>query len=189
MSSKQAEVLTWRIRRMDEVTSTMDEVADLARDGAPVGTVVVASNQTNGRGRSGHSWIAPAGTSLLATVLFRPDLSIVQDASLSRKIGERVRDAIAEVTGLSTTVKEPNDLLYRSRKLCGILCQTSIRGKELEYLLVGIGINANISSDQLPLESATSLLAETGTPVDLHRLLVCVLGHIAEIPGLADIPE
>ncbi|HVB65957.1 MAG TPA: biotin--[acetyl-CoA-carboxylase] ligase [Nitrolancea sp.] len=189
MSSREADILTWRIRRIDEVTSTMDEAAELARDDAPVGTVVVASNQSNGRGRGGHTWIAPAGTSLLATVIFRPELSVVQDESLSRKIGERVRDAIAEVTGLWTTVKEPNDLLYASRKLCGILCQTSVRGKELEYLLVGIGINANIPDDQLPLETATSLLAETGFEVDLHRLLVCVLGHIAEIPGLADLPE
>jgi BirA family biotin operon repressor/biotin-[acetyl-CoA-carboxylase] ligase len=188
VSSRETGVLTWRIRRMDDVASTMDEAAELARDDAPAWTVVAANYQTNGRGRSGRSWIAPPGTSLLATVILRPELTVVQDESLSRKIGERVREAIAEVTGLWVTVKEPNDLLYQSRKLCGILCQTSVRGKELEYLLVGIGINANIPADQLPLETATSLLVETGREVDLHRLLVCVLGHIAEIPGLADIP-
>ena len=189
MSSKESDVLTWRIRRMDEVASTMDEAAELARQDAPAGTVVAANYQSSGRGRNGHTWTAPAGTSLLATVIFRPELSVVQDESLSRKIGERVRDAIAEVTGLWVTVKEPNDLLFESRKLCGILCQTSVRGKELEYLLVGIGINVNIRADQLPLETATSLFVATGSEVDLHRLLVCVLGHIAEIPGLADIPD
>lgn len=180
--------LTWRIRRMDEVASTMDEAAELARDGAPIGTVVAANFQTAGRGREGRSWIAPAGTSLLATVIFRPELLVIQDRALSRKIGERIRDAIEEVTGLTTTVKEPNDLLVGPKKLCGILCQTSVRGDVLDYLLVGFGINANIPADQLPLERATSLLVETGEEVDLHRLLVCVLGHLAEIPGLADLP-
>jgi BirA family biotin operon repressor/biotin-[acetyl-CoA-carboxylase] ligase len=186
--AEEAAELTWRIRRMDEVASTMDEAAALARDGAPVGTVVTASFQTAGRGREGRSWIAPAGTSLLATAIFRPELLVVQDRALSRKIGERIRDAIEEVTGLTPTVKEPNDLLVGPKKLCGILCQTSVRGDELDYLLVGFGINANIPADQLPLERATSLLVETGEEVDLHRLLVCVLGHLAEIPGLADLP-
>ncbi len=180
--------LTWRIRRMDEVVSTMDEAADLARDGAPVGTVVAAGFQTAGRGRNGRDWLAPAGTSLLATAIFRPELIVVQDRELSKKIGERIRDAIVEVTGLEATIKEPNDLLVGDKKLCGILCQTSVRGEEVEYLLVGFGINVNIPADQLPLERATSLLVETGREVDLHRLLVCVLGHLAEIPGLADLP-
>jgi BirA family biotin operon repressor/biotin-[acetyl-CoA-carboxylase] ligase len=112
----------------------------------------------------------------------------VQDRELSKKIGERIRDAIVEVTGLEATIKEPNDLLVGDKKLCGILCQTSVRGEEVEYLLVGFGINVNIPADQLPLERATSLLVETGREVDLHRLLVCVLGHLAEIPGLADLP-
>ena len=188
MSSKELETIAWRILRMDDVASTMDEAAELARDNAPTGTVVTARFQTNGRGRNGRIWTAPAGTCLLATVIFRPDISVVQDESLSRKIGERVRDAIAEVTGLWLTVKDPNDLLYESRKLCGILCQSSVRGDELEYLLVGIGINVNIPAEDLPLETATSLLVATGREIDLHRLLVCVLGHIAEIPGLADIP-
>jgi BirA family biotin operon repressor/biotin-[acetyl-CoA-carboxylase] ligase len=173
---------------MDEVASTMDEAAALARDGAPVGTVVAAGFQTAGRGRNGHEWLAPPGTSLLATVIFRPELIVVQDKALSRTIGERIRDALVEVTGLEATVKEPNDLLVGDKKLCGILCQTSVRGDELDYLLVGFGINANIPADQLPLERATSLFAETGREVDLHRLLVCVLGHLAEIPGLADLP-
>ncbi|HEX7104197.1 MAG TPA: biotin--[acetyl-CoA-carboxylase] ligase [Nitrolancea sp.] len=186
--AEEADELTWRIRRMDEVPSTMDEAADLARDGAPVGTVVTASFQTAGRGRNGREWLAPAGTSLLATAIFRPELIVVQDRELSKKIGERIRDAIVEVTGLEATIKEPNDLLIGDKKLCGILCQTSVRGEDVEYLLVGFGINANILSDQLPLERATSLLVETGREVDLHQLLVCVLGHLAEIPGLADLP-
>ena len=186
--AEEADELTWRIRRMDEVASTMDEAAELARDGAPIGTVVAANFQTAGRGRNGNEWLAPAGTSVLATVIFRPELEIVQDRELSKKIGERVRDAIDEVTGLVATVKEPNDLLVGGRKLCGILCQTSVRGDELDYLLVGFGINVNIPAGELPLERATSLLVETGENVDLHRLLVCVLGHLAEIPGLADLP-
>lgn len=178
--------LAWRIERHDSITSTMDRAAELALGGEPAGTVIVAEEQTAGRGRHGRSWQAPHGTCLLFTVLLRPQLALAQNPHLSVQIAERVRDAIQGLVGIQSDIKEPNDLLVGGRKLAGILCQSSIRGERLDYLLVGIGINVNVPADQLPLPTATSLLIETGQAVDRHALLHAVLERLPGVAGLTD---
>ncbi|MFO7272800.1 MAG: biotin--[acetyl-CoA-carboxylase] ligase [Sphaerobacter thermophilus] len=177
--------MKWRIERRNSVTSTMDVAADLAGRGAPDGTVVVADEQTAGRGRMGRVWLAPAGTCLLFTALFRPPLAVAQSPTLLRDIGERVAAAVAETTGVQPTIKEPNDLLIDGRKVAGILVQTSIRGDHLDYLLVGIGLNVNLPEDLLPVPTATSLLIATGREHDRDALLHAILRRLEEVPGLA----
>lgn len=169
----------WLVERHERVGSTMDVAAELASRGAPAGTVILAEEQTAGRGRAGRVWLAPPGTCLLFTVLLRPDLRVAQNPSLSRVIAERVAAAVQEVTGVASVVKEPNDLMVGGKKLAGILCQTSIRGDRLEYLLIGIGLNVNLEPDRLPFPTATSLLAETGVAWDRDRLLDAILRHLA----------
>ncbi|MFN3337806.1 MAG: biotin--[acetyl-CoA-carboxylase] ligase, partial [Thermomicrobium sp.] len=100
-------MVSWRIVRQERVTSTMDVAALLAAEGAPAGTVVVAEEQTEGRGREGRRWEAPAGTSLLFTVVARPQLAAVQDERLSVRVAERVAEAIKVVCGLRPQMKEP----------------------------------------------------------------------------------
>ena len=162
----------------------MDLAAERAAAGEPAGLVVVAEEQTQGRGRHGRRWEAPHGTSLLFTVLCRPPLALVQDERLSVRVAERVAAAIARVTGLEAAIKEPNDLLVGDRKLAGILLQSRIEGQRLDHLLIGIGINVNISPEQLPLPTATSILAETGCPVDRRALLLAVLEELSQIENL-----
>ena len=174
----------WRIEWHDRVTSTMDLAAERAAAGEPAGLVVVAEEQTQGRGRHGRRWEAPHGTSLLFTVLCRPSLALVQDERLSVRVAERVAAAIARVTGLRAAIKEPNDLLVGDRKLAGILLQSRIEGQRLDHLLIGIGINVNVPPEQLPLPTATSILAETGCPVDRRALLLAVLEELSRIVGL-----
>lgn len=174
----------WRIEWHDRVTSTMDLAAERAAAGEPAGLVVVAEEQTQGRGRHGRRWEAPHGTSLLFTVLCRPPLALVQDERLSVRVAERVAAAIARVTGLEAAIKEPNDLLVGDRKLAGILLQSRIEGQRLDHLLIGIGINVNVPPEQLPLPTATSILAETGCPVDRRALLLAVLEELGRIEGL-----
>lgn len=164
----------------------MDVAAALAAEGAPAGTVVVAEEQTAGRGRMGRVWLAPRGTSLLFTALFRPPLAVAQSPTLLRDIGERVAEAVAEVAGVTPSIKEPNDLLIDGRKLAGILVQTSIRGDHLDYLLVGIGVNVNVPAELLPLPTATSLLVATGREHDRDVLLAAILRHLEQVPGLVD---
>jgi len=171
-------MVAWRIHRYEQVTTTMDIAAELAAQGAPAGTVVLAEEQTEGRGREGRRWFAPPGTSLLFTVIARPPFAVVQDERLSVRVAEHVAAAIRRTCGLQPTIKEPNDLLVGGRKLVGILLQSRVRSETLEYLLIGIGINVNVPAEQLPLPTATSLLVELGHPVDREALLRAVLDEL-----------
>ena len=163
----------------------MDLAAARAVAGEPAGLVIWAEQQSAGRGRLGRVWQADAGTSLLVTLLLRPTLSVVRDPELSREIAAAAARAIQRVTGFQPDIKAPNDLMAGGRKLAGILCQTSLRGAEVDYLLVGIGLNVNLPAARLPRPTATSLLVETGRPHDRDALLAAILDEVLVMPGLA----
>jgi BirA family transcriptional regulator, biotin operon repressor / biotin---[acetyl-CoA-carboxylase] ligase len=142
----------------------------------PEGAVVVADEQTEGRGRVGRQWLAPAGTSLLVSVLLRPDVEPARLPELSLVAGRACAEAIAEVAGLEIEVKFPNDVLVRGRKVAGILAEAS-EGR----VVLGIGVNVSQAAGDLPAEPrtpATSLLLETGRPVDRAELLVALLDRL-----------
>ncbi len=181
--------MEWRIERHETVGSTMEIAAGHAVAGASAGLVVVAEEQTTGRGRLGRVWLAPYGTSLLITALFRPTLAAATSGELSRLIAREVGAAITEVTCVRPSIKAPNDLLIEGKKIAGILCQTSIRGDQLDYLLIGIGLNVNIPPDQLPFPTATSLFAATGAVHDRELLLAAILARLGTLPELASAAE
>jgi BirA family biotin operon repressor/biotin-[acetyl-CoA-carboxylase] ligase len=140
---------------------------------APEGAVAVADEQTEGRGRLGRRWEAPAGTSVLCSVQLRPAADASSFPELTVVGAEACAEAIGAVTGLEPTVKHPNDVLIGARKVAGILGEAS-EGR----VVLGIGINANVGDGELPADArtpATSLLAETGAPVDRIELLVELL--------------
>jgi|SRR5579875_4092028 len=164
----------------------MDLAAELAAGGAPPGIVVVAEEQSAGRGRLDHSWQAPAGTSLLTTMILRPDIGIARDPDFSLRIAEVLKRVIEKETGVRATIKPPNDLMIDGKKVSGILAQTSIRGEMLDYLLIGVGLNVNIPPEALPLPTATSLFVVTGKLWDRDKLLRAFLRELESIPGLCD---
>lgn len=142
----------------------------------PEGAVAVADEQTEGRGRLGRQWLAPAGTSLLVSVLLRPDVAPARLPELSLVAGRACAEAIASVAGLDTGVKFPNDVLVRGRKVAGILAEAS-EGR----VVLGIGVNVSQAAGELPAEPrtpATSLLLETGREVDRAELLVALLEQL-----------
>jgi BirA family biotin operon repressor/biotin-[acetyl-CoA-carboxylase] ligase len=144
----------------------------LAEDEAE-GAVAVAEEQTEGRGRLGRAWEAPAGTSVLVSVLLLPMVEAPRLPELSLVAGGAVAQAIAEVTGLEAAIKFPNDILVRGRKVAGILAESS-EGR----VVLGIGVNANQTLEQLPTDAKTeptSLRLELGGPVSRARLLVAIL--------------
>lgn len=148
----------------------------LLHDDDPEGAVAVADEQTEGRGRLGRSWHAPAGTSVLVSVLLRPRVDPARLPELSLVAGGAVAEAIAEVTGLEPAIKFPNDVLIRGRKAAGILAESS-DGR----VVLGIGVNVNQTEDQLPADAQTeptSLRLELGHPVDRALLLVAILAHL-----------
>jgi BirA family biotin operon repressor/biotin-[acetyl-CoA-carboxylase] ligase len=154
------------------VPSTPSTQRLLAQD-APEGTVAVAGEQTEGRGRLGRRWEAPPGTSVLCSVQLRPERPASRFPELTVVGAEACADAIRTVTALEPALKEPNDVLIDGRKVAGVLGES-----DAQRVVLGIGINVNVPADQLPAEvrmPATSLLIETGAPVDRVELLVELL--------------
>jgi BirA family biotin operon repressor/biotin-[acetyl-CoA-carboxylase] ligase len=162
------------------IGSTMDAARQLADDGAPEGTLALTDEQTAGRGRLQRSWWAPPGTSLLMTLVLRPDLSPVQAQRLVMVCSLAVCAAIRKVTGLVARVKWPNDVLIEGKKVCGILTELGITGSKLDYVLVGMGINVNCDFSQAPemMSPPTSLRMETGHDVSRLDLLTVLLSEI-----------
>lgn len=171
--------------------STNDVARGLAARGAPEGTVVLAEEQTAGRGRMGRRWSAPPGTCLLCSILFRPDLPPVQAQRLTMLCSLAAADAVEQVAGLRVAIKWPNDLVVEAhqipspkapnwRKLAGVLTETGVIGERLEFAIVGIGINVNVEPEVLPTlaPDATSILAEVGRLVDRSSLLVALLDGV-----------
>jgi len=147
----------------------------LAEDEAE-GAIAVAEEQTEGRGRLGRAWEAPAGTSVLVSVLLLPAVEASRLPELSLVAGGAVAQAIADVTGLEPAIKFPNDVLIGGRKVAGILAESS-EGR----VVLGIGVNANQTLEQLPVDAKTeptSLRLELGTPVSRVRLLAAILLHL-----------
>ena len=163
------------------VDSTNNVADALARQGAAEGTLVIADEQTAGRGRLNRRWLAPAGTSLLFSLIFRPELPIQRAHGLTMICGLGVHAAIQEVTGLPVRLKWPNDILIHGRKTGGILSESCVTASRIEYAIVGIGLNVNMAVDALPTElCATSLAHELGDPVPRVALLQHILTHIEE---------
>jgi BirA family biotin operon repressor/biotin-[acetyl-CoA-carboxylase] ligase len=154
------------------ITSTPSTQVLLAPD-APEGAVVVADEQTAGRGRLGRRWLAPAGTSLLCSVQLRPQVDPQRLPELTGVAAQAAATAIETVTGLATEIKEPNDLLIGGRKVAGVLAEA-----REDRVVLGVGINVNVPETDLPVDvdlPATSLLAETGHAIGRAELLVELL--------------
>ena len=157
------------------LTSTMEEARRQAQEGAAQGTVILAGEQTVGRGRHNRAWISPLG-SIALSVILRPAVAylpyLIMVASLA------VVHGIEAVTGLKPRVKWPNDVLINGRKVCGILIENSLHGNMVDYSIIGIGINVNLRLADYPqiLPVATSLSDEIGREVSpleiVRRLLV-----------------
>ena len=142
------------------------------------GTVAVTEEQSEGRGRLGRSWHAPARTSVLFSVLLEPAVPSPRLPELPVVAGRAVAAAVAEATGVDTAVKLPNDVLVSGRKVAGILAESSDGRVRL-----GIGVNANQTEDELPSETETpptSLRLETEGPIDRARLLAEILAQLEQ---------
>ena len=161
-----------------QVIGSTNEVAkELARQGASEGTLVIAEEQTEGKGRRRRRWLAPPGSSLLMSIVLYPHLTSSQVPRLIMASSLAVAYAIEKTSSLSVHFKWPNDILLRGKKAGGILTETSISGETVDYVVVGIGLNVNLDVGQIPgiADTATSLCAELGRPVSRLVLLQALL--------------
>ena len=155
-----------RVEIYDTVTSTLDAAHALAESGAPAGTLVIAEQQTAGRGRSGRSWTSAAGAGIWLTLLERPrDGSAIE--TLSLRVGLRAARALDRWTSTPVQLKWPNDLYVDGAKLAGVLTEARWREERLEWVAIGLGVNL-IAPHDLP---AAALRANTSRVQVLSELV------------------
>ncbi len=163
-----------------EIDSTNNVAMLLASDGTPHGTVVTSDSQTGGRGRRGREWFSPPGCNLYMSVILRPSVSPVEASQIP------VISVIAAVralehlnTGLDFQIKWPNDILCRGKKVCGILCEMKSDTDQIQHVVVGIGINVNVTSMHPCISDiATSLKMETDQEYSRTRLSASLLEEL-----------
>jgi BirA family biotin operon repressor/biotin-[acetyl-CoA-carboxylase] ligase len=170
--------------------STNDVALTLAAESEPHGTLVLADEQTHGRGRRGTRWLTPAGSGLALSLILRPpSVSPGWPAALNALGALAVAEALDQIGG-EARIKWPNDVLLDGRKTAGVLTEASWAGEELDYAVLGIGIN--ITADSVPpLEAvdypATSVELCLGRPIDRVDLLLAVLTRLdlwyTRVPG------
>jgi BirA family biotin operon repressor/biotin-[acetyl-CoA-carboxylase] ligase len=161
-----------------ETGSTNQDAFKLAEKGAEEGTVVVAEAQLCGKGRLGRHWESPAGVNLYCSVILRPPILPPRAPQLTFLSAVATARAIEATTSLRPSIKWPNDLLLDGKKVAGLLNEMSAETEKVNFIVLGIGVNINMSLEQFPDDlrhPATSLFLETGGPVrrpDFARALL-----------------
>lgn len=176
LSSMSTEWAGRNLLYFDETDSTNTEAKKAAEAGAPHGTLAVADYQSMGKGRRGRSWDAPHGVGIWMSIMCRPRLHPSCASMLTLVAALAVAEGIEKTCGLKAQIKWPNDIVVNGKKVCGILTEMSTELECINYVVTGIGINAN--TEEFPeeiREVATSLLLETGTRVRRSEIINAVM--------------
>ena len=174
---------------VDKTDSTNTLAKEMVANGRlkPAG-LVVAESQAAGRGRFGRRWHSPRG-GIWFSLVVRPRLSVREAGVVPLLASVAAAEVVAEVTGLDVRIKWPNDLLIGGKKVAGILTELAAELGEIDYLVIGLGLNANFSfsdlgDSRLP---ATTLMDETGRAVDRARLIADIVNRfLSDLPGLSE---
>lgn len=156
------------IHYFESLDSTQKKAHQLAYDGAPEGTIVIAEEQTSGKGRLGREWHSLSGKGIWMSIIARPDLPPDKAPQFTLVTAVAAARAIEEVTGITPEIKWPNDVLIEGKKVIGILTELQAESDKISSLIIGIGINANHESGDFPTSvkhTATSLFLEKGEKV------------------------
>ena len=171
-----------RIHHYFRVGSTNEIAHQLALEGVPEGTVVVAEEQIHGRGRLGRSWLSQKGRDIILSLVLRPSLSPCEVSCLNLVVGLAASKAIRAVSGLATDLKWPNDVLVRKKKCCGILTEMNAQSDHIDYLIVGLGINVNgISVPKVIADKASTLRRESGRLLPRNILVAEFLYYLESL--------
>lgn len=172
-------VFAKRIYHFFKVDSTNTVALHLGHAGEPHGAVILAEEQTAGRGRVGRSWHSEKSSGIYLTVLLRPRISPVQAPLVTLLAGLAARDSVEEQTASQPDLRWPNDLLLNGKKFCGILTEMHAEPDHVHFVIVGIGLNVNHSRMPTELERiATSLRMESGRSHSRLELLTKLLRHL-----------
>jgi BirA family biotin operon repressor/biotin-[acetyl-CoA-carboxylase] ligase len=168
--------LEQRVHYFPQIGSTMDAARELARKGAPGGTIVIAEVQTRGRGRLTREWVSSKG-GIYFTLILRPRISPAYAPRINLMAGIAVAVTIKELFGLKAQLKWPNDVLIGGKKVCGILAEMDAEMDIVNFVNVGIGMNANNSVIRFE-ETATSLRHILGRKISRKEFLSVLITEI-----------
>ncbi len=168
--------LEQRMHYFPEIGSTMDAARELAKKGAENGTIVTAESQTSGRGRLSREWLSPE-KGIYCTIVLRPKISPSYAPRINLMVAIAVATTIRKLFGLKAQLKWPNDVLIAGRKVCGILAEMDAEMDIVNFVNVGIGINANNSVARFH-ETATSLKKVLGREISRREFLSALIIEI-----------
>ena len=199
---------------LERVDSTNRYARMLASEGAPHGTLVIANEQTGGRGRRGRSWISPAGEGIFMSLILRPQCAPEKTPMLSLQTALAVARAIHTVTGLEAKIKWPNDIVVCGKKVCGMLLEMDFSEGRLQSVVAGVGINVHqtvfpdeivrtassldlLSGRRIPrkavidaflreFEQTQKLMEDSGLFMDTYRAYSATLGQKVQVIALGE---
>lgn len=169
------------------ISSTNDIAKELARPGVKEGAVVIAREQTHGRGRLhgnfSRKWVSPPG-GLYASIILKPDIAPIHAPKLAIVSAIAIANILRDQYHLEAGVKWPNDVLVANKKICGILIEGNTKNELLNYVVVGLGINVNVSLDKFPVdlqETTTSIQNELGTEISMIGFIQQLLSSFEQL--------
>ena len=158
-----------------ETDSTNEWCKRMSKEGAEHGTLAVAEFQSAGKGRLGRRWTAPEGSSVMMSILLRPEFEPQYASMLTLVMGLSVAQAVKELD-VEASIKWPNDVVVSRKKICGILTEMGLENGKIREVIIGIGINVNLEEIQDDLkDKATSLYLETGKKYDRNRVIGLIM--------------
>lgn len=161
------------------INSTNIKAKELCESNIVDGLVVVSEEQTAGKGRLGRSWLSPKGKGIWMSIILKPEISPMNASKITIITAAAVHKALSELA-IDALIKWPNDIILNNKKVCGILTEMNGELNKINYLIVGVGINVNSDTKDLPdelKEKASSLLSETGRLTDRKKLMASILNN------------
>lgn len=174
----QSKRLGQQIHYEESVHSTQKIALQLSLEGAPEGTVVIAEEQTSGRGRMARHWYSPKYSGIWMSIILRPNLPPQKAPQLTLIVAVAAVQAIQELTSVQPEIKWPNDILINGKKITGILTELQAESDRINSVIIGIGMNVNQAIDDYPEEIrdiATSLFIESGEKVNRASMIKVLL--------------
>ena len=169
------------VKYFDIIDSTNIKAKQLAEEGAPHGTLVIAEEQSGGKGRRGKSWSTPPKTAVAMTLVVRPQIRPEKVSMMTLVMGLAVASACNRLDGVDAQIKWPNDVIVDGKKICGILTEMSGELNAIYYLVIGIGINVNMLAFPEEIrQTATSLAQVTGRKINRAEVIQYCLQYFEQ---------
>ncbi len=163
----------------ESLESTNNLAKDLAKSSEKEGEVVIAEEQTQGRGRLGRNWTSPKGNGIWMSIVVKPRIEPIEASKVTQITAASVYSALSEMN-IETSIKWPNDIILNDKKICGILTEMGSEMMQISYMVVGIGINVNLELEDIPKDlrkKATSLKIEKDKDFNRKELVAKILNE------------